>query len=166
MKKLIEKLKDKNYVRAFGLMTPEEQECFKEVGKKNCVWYGAEWMKVTGSHFASDCTYAIKPDYAPEPEYDDLEIVEIPHTFGKKNLVVLGCIYTAGIERYGDDNWVDYSGEDIFITIYELSSLPNFEGFWDEDDDLNLPNSPIHLCIVCVSKRISEGKKVFARFRK
>ena len=28
MNKLIEKLKDKNYVRAFGLMTQEEQDCF------------------------------------------------------------------------------------------------------------------------------------------
>jgi len=33
MSELINKLKDKKYVRAFGLMAPEEQECYRKVGK-------------------------------------------------------------------------------------------------------------------------------------
>ena len=75
MNEMIEKLKDKNYVRAFGLMTPEEQECFRKVGKKNCLcFHGAQWGEGMGDLYnGNDCfnyrfTYAIKPDYQFEPE--------------------------------------------------------------------------------------------------
>ena len=39
MNEMIKKLKDENDVRAFGRMTPEEQECFRKVGKKNCLCF-------------------------------------------------------------------------------------------------------------------------------
>ena len=70
MNELIEKLKNKNYVRAFGLMTPEEQECLISVGKINCMWYSMhKWQDASDtSGFFDDFTYAIKPDYQPEPE--------------------------------------------------------------------------------------------------
>jgi len=73
MNKLIEKLKDKTYVQAFELMTPEEQECFRKVGKKNCVASGQSWARpiVDGSDFYPKGTYAIKPNYQPEPEYKE-----------------------------------------------------------------------------------------------
>ena len=73
---LIKRLKDKNYVRAFGLMTPEEQECFRKIGKENCYIYTSEgtWAcPYQSPGFANKWTYAIKPDYQPEPEFVDLE---------------------------------------------------------------------------------------------
>lgn len=100
---LIEKLKDKNYVRAFGLMTPDEQECFRKVGYKNCNWYSDEWKDKDVDLFYNQSTYAIKPDY--QPEYVDLEIV--------KNGQWLGV-------------WITSSE---FVKLHELPSLPNFVEF-------------------------------------
>jgi hypothetical protein len=78
MKNLIEKLKDKDYVRAFGLMKPEEQKVYRKVGKKNCIFYnsGGNWLEAInyGDNFSRNFTYAIKPDYQPEPEYDDYKL--------------------------------------------------------------------------------------------
>ena len=78
MNDLIEKLKDKKYVRAFGLMTPKEREYLREVGKENLlVLYGLPhengsvyWKE--NEHNPDNypaLTYAINPDYQPEPEY-------------------------------------------------------------------------------------------------
>lgn len=72
MNDLIEKLKDKTYVRAFGLMLPEEQACFEEARLDNCLCYAkAKWRQAYGGGtgaFGEDMTYAIKSDYQPEPE--------------------------------------------------------------------------------------------------
>jgi len=72
MNDLIEKLKDKDYVRAFGLMKPEEQEVLESVGWQNrLVYILNKWRtdsgKIKGNE-REDLTYAIKPDYQPEPE--------------------------------------------------------------------------------------------------
>ena len=75
MNNLIEKLKDKTYVRAFGLMTPLERECLEKVGKRNCYEFTSHrWIVPTGDSFFGWLTYAIKPDYQPESEYVDYEI--------------------------------------------------------------------------------------------
>ena len=142
MKELIEKLKDKNYVRALGLMTLEEQECFTKVGKENCLFYGDNtWMSTSGDKFLfSGTTYVIKPDYQPEPEYVDFEI--------EKRSIWLGI-------ETGSNPLFPY----VFMHLHCLPSLSNFEGFHIKDEE-NFIN------IVGVARTISEGKKVYARFKK
>ena len=145
MNALIEKLQDKTYVRAFGLMSAEEQECFRKAEIKNCTIYGgtcglsgAVWRKSASSLFQDDYTYAIN-DYQPGPEFVDLEIVK------------LGC------------NCLGVNSSDIvpesFRLLYCLPSLPNFELFWYKD------TNTIRIDFDVVAKRIIEGKKVYARFR-
>ena len=87
MNELIEQLKDKTYVRAFGLMTPIEQDVYKKVGKENCVYFLGDkgcwdWRETSGDKFSSQIEYAIKPNYKPEPEYVDLEIVQEGYFLG------------------------------------------------------------------------------------
>ena len=154
-KEIVEKLKDKTYVRAFGLMSPEEQDIYESAGPQNCLILcqlghnprDYEWCNNEMDFLAGYRTYAIKPDYQPEPEFVDLEIVKELHTFGKKCLIVLGCICTE---------------EDIFIPLHELPSLPNFEGFYTD-------KYPMGQLVEYqrISYRINvEKKKVFARFRR
>jgi len=68
MNELIEKLKKNE--KPFGLMEPEEQECLKKVGKKNCL-YASDmtkgWLQApVNVDFCWGVTYAIKHDYKPE----------------------------------------------------------------------------------------------------
>ena len=142
-KELIEKLQDKTYVRAFGLMTREEQACFEKVGKKNCLYYSvAGWDGAETDFFVNISTYAIKPDYQPEPEYWDCEIERIGRLLMVRPLDGMGDILTGP------------------TAIHKLPSLPDFHSFWhifeDEEFDLN---------IVHVSSEIDVGNKVYARFR-
>lgn len=148
MKELIEKLKDKNYVRAFGMMTPEDQECFRKVGKKNCSVFGAyaKWLEAReGECFKNTSTYAIKSNYKPEPEFVDLEIKNINNAL----LVV------PTVEAYSF-----LSGP---TRIHKLPSLPNFEGFYGEDELVK--GGGVFTFAENIARQISEGKKVFARFR-
>ena len=150
MDEMIEKLKKNK--KAFGLLEPEEQECFKNVRKINCLWYHGsgvnDWGSDSGafSKFDNQTTYAIKPDYKPEPEYVDLEIVE--------NGNWLGIVLT-------DTNKVPLTIVPyVFTKLYELPSLPNFEQFYQ-----SFGGKPCYVSTNYVAKFISEGKKVFARFR-
>lgn len=104
MNTIIENLKDKTYVRAFGLMTSEEQEYIKKAGERNCVCYTLGWEQAHFTKPYNGNTYAIKPDYRTEPEYRDLEVVDIANLLGVKD-------------------------KGVFSPLYKLSSLPNFEGF-------------------------------------
>ena len=155
MKDLIEKLKDKTYVRAFGLMSPEEQEVLEKVGISNRLvlchsgWDG-DLFPIRGKqriHY----TYAIKPDYQPEPEFVDLEIVR--HAEG-----TVEQTWWLGV-------WADKRAEipNAFTHIHCLPSLPNFEGFW-HDYDKKMGRR--YFCnITEAAPKISEGHKVYARFR-
>jgi len=148
MKTIILNLQDKNYVRAFGLMTPEEQECYKKVGRSNCdCIVNGKWDTRTGSgnEFDPDYTYAIKPDYKPEPEFVDLEV--------KENDGWLGCEKTKDMPIY-------YVEAD-FIHLHCLPSLPNFEGFLIKQEGME--NEKWFL--QGIAKQMSEGKKVYARFK-
>ena len=144
MNELIEKLKDKDYVRAFGLMKTEEQECLKKAGKKNCLFYGSsEWEpKEADETFCVWQTYAIKPDYQPEPEFVDYEIEMCEGGF-------------LGVHKKFDDNRV-LPHEQTYL--FCLPSLPNFEGFIEKGVGGTL-------AIERVARYIDEGKKVYARFR-
>ena len=143
MNELIEKLKKNE--KPFGLLAPEEQECLKKAGKKNCLFYGSSgWEpKEADETFCVWQTYAINLDYQPVPKFVDVEIVIQEHTSDRTCLYVLGCIYT---------------DEYIFIPLYKLPSLPNFEYFWK-----NHCHEVIYLDMV--AKIIARGHKVYARFR-
>ena len=148
MKELIEKLKDKNYVRPFGLLSPEEQECLKKAGKNNCLVYTVlgDWKKGK-AYFINISTYAIKPDYQPEPEYEDVEI----KVFSTNRL---GIVYRQ--KCFTNPN-------SIMIPLHELPSLPNFEGFWFDTDTgtrFNFTDDGP------VATYRDEGKTVYASFRR
>lgn len=135
-KELLENLQDKTYVRAFGLMSPEEQECYKKATKGNCeIYIYPDWISQTAPNHTSfnfGDTYAIKPDYQPEPEHDNLEIKEVKEMLGT---------YEKG----------------IFKPLYCLPSLPKFEGFWVDENPIPTDY---------VARNISLGKTVYARFRR
>ena len=159
MNKLIEKLKDKTYVRAFSLMTPEEQQCLEKVGPQNCLILCQSginpqviiWDNNNMADFSGYRTYAIKPDYQPEPEYVDLEIVK-------------------GHDKEKDD-WLgvhtDYKTKNDFLPhtfthLHCLPSLPNFECFFYEDIECGV----VELNTNWVSRERDDSTKVYARFRK
>jgi hypothetical protein len=157
MNELIEKLKDKNYVRAFGLMKPEEQECFRKVGPDNCDIYctSSKWEDASGGgDFCIIWTYTIKPEYQPKPEYVDCEIVK--HAQGDiEQTWWLGVWKSSRGKIY---KFLPYE----FTHLHCLPSLPNFEGFHSKENQI----SEFHLSITAVSRIVDEGKKVYARFRK
>ena len=126
MKDIIKKLKDKTYVRPFGLMAPEEQECFRKVKRYNCVCFAESivWISCSGGIFANVETYAIKPkpDYQPESEFVDLEIAE--HAQG------IVQIWWLGVWK-DKHEFLPYD----FTHLHYLPSLPKFEGFYLKDSD-------------------------------
>ena len=154
MDELIEKLKDKNYVRAFGLLSPEEQECFRKVGKGNCIVYdNFNWIPgmIGGIHFAG-MTYAIKPDYKPEPEFVDLEIVNHSQVTVEQN-------WWLGVWKYSDLEEHEFLPH-FFTHLHILPSLPNFAGFWIGSTNL------FKIAYEEVATKIYQGHQVYARFRK
>ena len=139
MNELIEKLKDKDYVRAFGVMKPEEQECLKKVRKVNCVIFNDTWALPYQlcQPFENRFTYAIKPDY--QPEFVDLEIHETEDS------------------RYAElrSLHADYKG--YSLDIADLVSLPDFVGFhYDEETAVGLED---------VANLMDKKDTVYARFR-
>jgi len=147
---VIEKLKDKSYVRAFGLMEetlPGSQECFRKVGIDNCLLYGDGW-NLAGGEFIEYYTYAIKPDYQPEPEFVDLEIK----------------VYDGKLVVEWGQHAPIYPSSGIcpdFTVINCLPSLPNFHCFWHEFQGGKVE----FYTDGKVSKLRDEGKTVYARFR-
>lgn len=141
-KELVEKLKNKDYVREFGRMSEEERELYKKVGARNCVRYGSV-HGICGWHNAFDFyerfSYAIKSDYQPEPEYEDVEI---------QNWVAFGKL------GYLDTKL------NKFFSLHEIPSMPNFECFINKEDGKVFKN------IVDIAYSIRAGWKVVARFVK
>ncbi len=147
---IVEKLKDKDYVRAFGLMSKEEREVYKKVGKDNCLAFGINnWLNGIGEHFDWYMTYAIKPDYQAQPEFVDLEI----------------GIYGGflGVDKDPRINWP--SGIVYSCRLSCIVEMPNFECFYVVAKDLR-PNLNVDISLCEVAKHKSEGKKVYARFRR
>ena len=145
---IIEKLKDKTYVRAFGLMTPEEQETLEKVELENLICLRGQFNKIIWENITSkpsDCpalTYAIKPGYQPEPEYVDLEIV------------LSGCFLGAWTSKIKP---ASYS----FTRLHCLPSLPNFERFYYHADFGKTPS----VGLVQVAAKMDQKHIVYARFR-
>jgi len=165
MNELIKKLKDKNYVRAFGLLSLEEQECLRKANKDGAVIlynHPNEWQSSSRWNFSNpSLTYAIKPDYQPEPEpeFVDLEIVK--HSQG-----TVEQTWWLGAWKYSDLEEHKFLPH-LFTHLHCLPSLPRgafhyFEKFWFNDEEGNI--CKIH--IEDVPSAIAQGCKVFARFRK
>lgn len=153
MKDLIEKLKDKDYVRAFGLMTPEEQECYRKVGVENCYVFFQDsgWVKVADrdddDFIYPALTYRIKPDYKLEPEYVDLEIIPITKEW-------LGILKDRRIPNWPTD--CPFS-----IKLGDIPGMTKCEGFYTD----KYSNGTL-VEYQRISYRIEvEKKKVYARFR-
>ncbi len=153
MNDLIKKLKDKTYVRAFGLMLPKERECFRKVGKGNCTLYGGKergwWNCAVAEGFDDICTYAIKPDY--QPEFVDLEI--------KKGFIKndIQCLHR--VERLGVyDADCPFELPYYFTLINQLTSLPNFVEFRYENG--------ITVDLIHVASKVAQDRKVYALLRR
>ena len=91
MKELIDRLKNKNYVRAFGLMKPEEQDVLESVGWMNRLVYIPKKWYPDGDKIKyrerTHLTFCIKPGYQPEPElskslYEELRSISIASYLG------------------------------------------------------------------------------------
>lgn len=123
MNVLIEKLKDPDYVRAFGLMKPEERECYKKVGAKNCLVYDGHsgWIQLMAeiNPWCKKDTILIKPDYQPQPESKDIPIKL--------------CGGWLGICQNNDGEDCGVTLPHYFTHIHALPSLPGFRGFWYDE---------------------------------
>jgi len=155
MENLIEKLK-KNKI-AFGLLSPEEQECLKEVGLANLIVYShLGWRNTTGGTFFNTNIYAIKPDYQPEPE-DKCPYCGAPRIVRTSGKWQYYCqcddpnkrhkkpepepeYVSLEIEEFADGENTKWLGvwnppETFFLPhqfthLHCLPSLPNFDGFY------------------------------------
>ena len=111
-KEIIEKLQDPNRAQPFGVLSSEEQGVLKRAGM-GWTWRFNEvkcWVEVCTTEWCNALTYILKPDYKPEPEYEDCEI-EHSH----QNLMARGG---------------PLSGP---TSIHKLPARPEFVGFFEED---------------------------------
>ncbi len=134
MSEIIEKLKDKGRAQALGLLTEEEQEIIKVAGKANCLTYAGQWEPTAWPNFRKGNTYVLKPDYQPKEEHDKFEAF------------VLGGML--GIDR------------PTFKLLYTLPGLPDFHGFFYDDEEGTSQGLAIALVATCIRK----GHKVYALF--
>jgi len=145
MDNLIKKLQgDKQY--PFGQLSKEEQKCLEKAGNENCEYYDGEngWINKEIRTFYFYTSYRIKSTYQPEPEFEDIEIVEN----------VRNSRITLGIWR--NNEW---------ISLHEIPDMPNFECFFRFYTD-SRENQTEYIIFENVSKEIHSGIKVFARLRK
>lgn len=142
MNDLIEKLKDKNYVRTFGLMTPEEKECYKKATLSNClVFANVEWYQAFGNglrQFDVNYTYAIKPDYQPELEFIKCKIEE----------------YDGYIGIWTENTLLKFPHN--FIHLHCVPSMPQFDHF-ETETKLEISTEDV--------SRLIKNKIVYAVFR-
>jgi len=149
MNELIEKLKDKNYVKAFGLMKLEERICFAEIGRNNCEVYCKYniWSGTKCGGFEQSSTYAIKSDYQPEPLTRDIKIVK------KGNWLGIAPLWGPPIIGFPNE----------FLHLHCIPSMPNFAGFWYSGigrDKCEIAS------ILTIYKFLNNKTPVFARLRK
>ena len=142
-KELIEKLKRNE--KPFGLLSKEEKECIRKAGMENVQYYnGDNWINKPCAYpdLFTHSTYRIKPDYQPEPEYEDVEIVMHGKCLGGNENLRLG-IWNANSPRF-------------WIPLYEIPAMPNFVDFHHLEK----------LDITDIATDINRGLKVYARFRR
>jgi hypothetical protein len=139
-KEIIEKLKKPTLAQPFGLLPESQQDILGTAGKANCLYYRGSWEQPVRGRFADDTTYILKPDYQPEPEYEDINIVGYGLYLGAYG--GLGSILPHH-----------------FNHLHILTALPSFVGFFRLDNRNRVRPD-------CVATKIREGHKVVARFVK
>ena len=112
MDELIEQLK-KNTVQ-WGLLSPEEQECFRKVGKENCRFYDfwSHTYKPAMPHeiWGREIIYQIDSDYQlepPEPKY-----------------------YSCPVYSEHGRLYIQWQGQKL--SLHKVLSLADFHGFWGD----------------------------------
>ena len=107
-KELIDKLKDPKQAQPFGLRSKAEQELLTKAGRPNCRWYDEDgWNVQKCDSYCKETTYILKPDYEPEPEYEDIEIE------GSLWLMVKSDPYNTTLRTM-----VDLTGHRNFVKFY------------------------------------------------
>ena len=101
-KERIEILKDKGGAQAFGLLDPKFRDILEKVGISRCLIFDGNigWIFTKTDEFYQGLTYILDPNYEPEPEYIEIEIVlfngscrlkeQSPNNRGKKLCNVIG----------------------------------------------------------------------------
>ena len=97
---IIEHLKDKSKAQPYGLRTEEEQAVLKKAGPANCIHAtGNEHLEWSQSkHTWAGAAYILKPDYQPEPEFIDIELV-LDGVFWELKKAMPGCAAFTRVER-------------------------------------------------------------------
>ncbi len=137
-KELIEKLKHKDLAQPYCLLTKKEKRILKDAGYKNRLV-----LQVDGTFF-SDAegnkqnldVYILKPDYEPEPEWIDIEIVEGGQWLKLKE---------------------NQPGKPGNTWLLDCVANPRFVGFVSDSGWVRLEE---------IATRIHNGQKVIARFRR
>jgi hypothetical protein len=148
--KTLEELKDPKKAQAFGIYKQyhsEKADILEKVGKENLLYHDPpEWRQKDRTAFFSFRTYILKPDYQPEPEYVDLEIIKRGGWLG--------------VWRLGNRFLPK-----PFTHLYCLPSLPGFQCFWHSNDDKFSQHAHVNIDVVASLVRQS-CHKVYARFRR
>ena len=139
-------------------LSKDEQDCMKQANDEGMIQnlkYDGDWEGFAKPWallgHGSNEIFRIKPDYQPEQEFVDLEIV-------KHSQVTVEQNWWLGVWKYSDLEEHKFLPH-FFTHLHILPSLPNFEGFKEEHVEGTL-------AIERIARYIHEGKKVFARFRK
>lgn len=166
MNAMIEKLKKNE--KPFMLLSPDEQDLLDGVGWKNRIVLGPSgWKddcdKIRGRE-RIHLTYAIKPDYQPEP--DTCQYCGACRMVRPSGKWQYNChCYdpdrrpekTVDLEIENFDGWLGVKTDDRipFIHLHCLPSMPSFQGFFVGSMKLRFDEVSTHM----------EGKP-YARFRK
>ena len=152
MDELIKKLKDNKVGWMF--LSKDEQDCMKQANDEGMIQnlkYDGDWEGFAKPWallgHGSNEIFRIKPDYQPEQEFVDLEIV-------KHSQVTVEQNWWLGVWKYSDleeHKFLPY----LFTHLHCLPSLPNFQGFFVGDMRIRCEEVSTHM----------EGKP-YARFRK
>jgi hypothetical protein len=150
-KELIEKLKDNKV--AWKFLSEEEKTCLKEANTKGVVEnlkYDGDWECLgEWSSFGRGANeiWRIKPDYQPEPEFEDYEIkLHLAPVYNTARVVEMLCVRIDERTAY---------------QLHELPSLPNFNKFWQYVDGVETKVGRDD-----VANEIDRGYKVYARMRR
>jgi len=139
---IITKLKDKKTVRAFGLCSKEEQTVYKEADKKNCLCVSdvGTWVLPVKQGFDKRITYAINDDWEPEPEYDKRPVL----------------ISDSGMCR------IEIPHTNDTYNVMVAAGDKDFDMYFFE----NLHGNQVYVAPHDVATAISDGQKVFGKFRR
>jgi len=140
---MIEKLKKNE--KGFGFLEPEEQVFLKSIGNENRLFFSIKgWAPDPSKSTNINNIFRIKPDYQPEPEYEDIEIVKLEGGYPSvRDMKILGIYYKCGNVWLGD-----------------IPAMPDFWDFIDLDAIVQAVDFKY------VASRLRLKHKVVARFRR